>query len=76
MSIISPGFSENASTVNTVSMIDPFRVFSLYVSSKFPPREGALIVISIFSFTQAILYILPWAVLPLVIGLILWRRRF
>ncbi|MGP6207516.1 ABC transporter permease subunit [Cuniculiplasma sp. SKW3] len=76
LNVISPGFSENASTVNTVSMIDPFRVFSLYVSSKFPPLGGALIVISIFSFTQAILLILPWAVIPLVIGLILWRRRF
>lgn len=76
MGIISPGFPEYASTVNKISMVDPFKVYSLFVNSEFPERGGALCGPPILLFPQAVYLMLPWAIIPLVIGVIMWHRKF
>jgi hypothetical protein len=76
MGIISPGFPEYASTVNKISMVDPFKVYSLFVNSEFPERGGAMYGSPILSFPQAVYLMLPWAIIPLIIGVIMWHRKF
>ncbi len=66
---------ESALTIKEISLVDPFSAYTIYVNSKFPSLGGAVCAFRL-PFPETVYLILPWVIIPLIIGLILWHRKF